>query len=826
MKIKNNQADINSQNLSYQKINNNILNISNSHNKLNITSDINLNNKIKCFNSQQRNDNLSKDLENKNIKIVKLKKEILKIKNDYQKIININIKYKNELNKAKNMINNYKKKEDQYKKANELMNEITKKEIEFNKKMNYLEDKEKLIEKENLVIENKKREFQKDIENNRKLKEENNDLTKKKNELENQIKEKEKQLNNLNNKILQNQNETNQNYQNINNKSNSQNDNDTFFSKSIGSSTLIKNIENYRKNKQMNTKYTEINNNIFGMDNNNIEINNNNFEKNNNIEMSNINIEMNNNIIFEINNNIGMKANFGMNNNIEINNNKGKNKEFGINNNNLGMYINLGMDNIKRMNNNLEINNDFRMNNNNFVNNNNNRINNNFEINNNNLLKNNNIGMNSNIRMNNNNVMGINNKIQNKNVNIIHLNPKRIISKNEQKQKVKIESMPIKNYSKPPLIGLNNIGSKYLINAILQCLSQTESLTNYFLKQSNKKDIFNNNIANQNNNALQICPVYYELILNLWSKSGIKSYSPRLLIDLIDNINKDNLLKYRAGEPDAKDYIIFLLKQLHKELKKNLKTKNSSIKDTTLNQYDKDNVFKHLKLEESVSIISDIFFGVNETNTICLNCKKIYNSNGITDPICYNYEIFNLLIFPLEEVKKTKNEKMKLYNININQNNIVNIYECFAYNEKDVFFKGDNKNYCNLCKQFSEAIYKTKIFISPNILILILNRGKGNIFNVKLVFNEFIDITQFVLKKDIPKITYNLYAVITHIGEKGPLAHFVAECKNPVDNKWYRYNDDIVSPIQNFQKEVIDYGTPYVLFYKKNNNNIQNNEIK
>ena len=59
-----------------------------------------------------------------------------------------------------------------------------------------------------------------------------------------------------------------------------------------------------------------------------------------------------------------------------------------------------------------------------------------------------------------------------------------------------------------------------------------------------------------------------------------------------------------------------------------------------------------------------------------------------------------------------------------------------------------------------------------------MNRGKGNIFDVKLDFSEIIDITQFIVQKDIPKIKYNLYGVITHIGQSGPSAHFVASCKS------------------------------------------------
>ena len=67
------------------------------------------------------------------------------------------------------------------------------------------------------------------------------------------------------------------------------------------------------------------------------------------------------------------------------------------------------------------------------------------------------------------------------------------------------------------------------------------------------------------------------------------------------------------------------------------------------------------------------------------------------------------------------------------------------------------------------------------------------------------------------QIIYSLFGVITHIGQSGPSSHFVSSCKSPIDNKWYRYNDAMVNPINNIQKEVIDFGTPYILFYQKLN---------
>ena len=437
--------------------------------------------------------------------------------------------------------------------------------------------------------------------------------------------------------------------------------------------------------------------------------------------------------------------------------------------------------------------------------------------------------INNNINQNNPNNINQNQNIFNNNLN--HINPFNLnqnmpnLNQNIQKPKhkrtssaptipVKIE--PLKSYIYQPQIGLNNIGSTCFKNSVLQCLSQTEDLTNYFLKETSINAIYNNNIAKKNKNALQLCPVYHELIKNLWDKNGRTSFSPDKFMRVIDDMSKNDVLAFKKGEAgDAKDFIIFILEQFHKELQKSVK-KNNNQPTTPLNQYDKENCFNHFieDFKENCSIISDIFFGFNETNTICLNCKKNYNSKGLNNPICYNYGIFNCLIFPLEEVKNMKMQSMQNNFIQMNINS-VNLMECFFYNQKTDYFTGQNQNYCNLCKQLSDAIYVNKILSSPKYLILIIYRGKNNVFKIKLDFSEMLDLTQFVIQKDKPQIIYNLYGVITHIGESGPNAHFVAACRSPIDNKWYRYNDAIVTPINDYNKEVYNFGTPYILFYKK-----------
>ena len=89
-------------------------------------------------------------------------------------------------------------------------------------------------------------------------------------------------------------------------------------------------------------------------------------------------------------------------------------------------------------------------------------------------------------------------EIKNKDIAINELNPH--------------EKKPLNFYEKPTLIGLKKIEPNSYMNASLQCLSQIEDLTNYFLDENNScGKIRNNNIDNKNENLPQLSPLYLEL---------------------------------------------------------------------------------------------------------------------------------------------------------------------------------------------------------------------------------------------------------------------------------------------------------------------------
>ncbi len=141
---------------------------------------------------------------------------------------------------------------------------------------------------------------------------------------------------------------------------------------------------------------------------------------------------------------------------------------------------------------------------------------------------------------------------------------------------------------------------------------------------------------------------------------------------------------------------------------------------------------------------------------------------------------------------------------------------CFEEYFKEEFFSGDNQIYCNTCKQKSNAKNKNTIYKAPEVLILIINRGKGNIFKCDLDFPLDLDISKYVENNSSPK-RYDLIGIISHLGKSDMDGHFIALCKH-FDDNWYMFNDAIVSNIS--QNNIRKIGTPYILFYQ--NKDLQN----
>ena len=350
----------------------------------------------------------------------------------------------------------------------------------------------------------------------------------------------------------------------------------------------------------------------------------------------------------------------------------------------------------------------------------------------------------------------------------------------------------------PILIGLSNIGATCFMNSAIQCLSQTIDLTNYFLDENNKNMI--NSLSNKNQ---LLSPYYLELINQLWDPNENKPISPNKFRDIIWRIGKTSS-SFQMGEPnDAKDLILFILDNIHKELKMQVFDKKTK-KCPPLNQFDEENTWQNFikfQNESGKSIISDLFFGISLSKKQCFKCKKII----------YTYQNFNFINFPLNEVRNyiqdIYSQNRKTYN-----KNYITLYDCFDYYEKKELY---NENLCQNCKWLYDAESFTQIYEGPKNLILVLDRGYAKQYNINIIFDEIMDLSEYIINKGKKKILYHLYGVITHLGKSGRTAHFVAFCRSQINQQWYLFDDSKISDIDDFQNQILPYGTHYVLFYQK-----------
>ena len=180
-----------------------------------------------------------------------------------------------------------------------------------------------------------------------------------------------------------------------------------------------------------------------------------------------------------------------------------------------------------------------------------------------------------------------------------------------------------------------------------------------------------------------------------------------------------------------------------------------------------------------------------------------------------NNMVINMNLMNMNDIMNLQQEfNNNLNKIELLKENIINMYDCFEYNQKIYGLIGENQMYCEMCKHMAPFSFATRIYNTPEVLIIILDRELDIQSKVKLKFDFQLDLRNYIENPNCGYL-YELISVITKIGESGINSHFIASCKSPINNIWYQYNDDFVFPITNFNQQILDFENPYILFYKK-----------
>lgn len=407
------------------------------------------------------------------------------------------------------------------------------------------------------------------------------------------------------------------------------------------------------------------------------------------------------------------------------------------------------------------------------------------------------------------------------------------------------------------LSGLVNIGNTCYMNATIQCLFATD-IFNYYIKSKKfkyhlKKGIINI-VFNQEKSILKINQHiseedfyqyvlskkkylkdkfktsltynFYQLFTLMWTinctikpkqiKDVISHYYPKfsgynqhdsheLLYSIFDRIHEETknpckIKKIKVKSDIAEYYnkkkeFVKLLNEMDEDTEDKESMINSFNKFVSEN-YNKDIIIKSIEywkayVKNNNSIITSVFTGLFSSKVTCNNCNNSH----------FNFEPFNILELNLCD----------------KDNNIMsNIEQCLQN-----FSIGETVSYkCESCKVESTATKKMSIFRAPKKLIIQLKRfSSGNMSRFSGKINDLIKfpINNLHIKNitsDIDPLDYkyNLYATVNHSGGLGG-GHYVANCKNVLDEKWYHFNDSTISYI-NDESEIVD-SSAYILFYEK-----------
>ena len=312
------------------------------------------------------------------------------------------------------------------------------------------------------------------------------------------------------------------------------------------------------------------------------------------------------------------------------------------------------------------------------------------------------------------------------------------------------------------------INSTGIISCI-KSLFTSPSIQNYFC---------NNNLSQEKISQLPITEKLFEIFKELYfpqqniNMNNIPPYQMtkkslnHLIFELKELLVKNgmNINERSHNENCPINIITFMLKKLHDELniyRGELGKLNRIFGKTKKTENPKKESYENYKefyTKNFFSIISNDFFGLIKTKTLCLDCE---NAKNLT-PLSTKYSFKVLCYFPIN-VKIFFD--MSQNNNNNNNLSIYDAFDCLNYN----FIELDKKKYiqCDKCGVATAHKELKQLYNLSKNIVIIFDRGENYIHNNYIDFPETLTLNcNYVENIKNIDINYKLYSIICRMGNE------------------------------------------------------------
>lgn len=176
--------------------------------------------------------------------------------------------------------------------------------------------------------------------------------------------------------------------------------------------------------------------------------------------------------------------------------------------------------------------------------------------------------------------------------------------------------MEVSESSRRGRVGLRNLGNTCFMNSCLQCLSNTQPLTDYFLRRLFEPEI---NRTNPLGTKGKLARNYAMFIKAMWCERE-SVYSPDLIKSAVSSINP---MFSGYAQHDSQEFFSFLIDGLHEDLNRvekkpyvaSIESNGRSDQEVSLESW-----LAHIRRNQS--IITDLMTGQYKSKVTCPTCAR------------------------------------------------------------------------------------------------------------------------------------------------------------------------------------------------------------